>query len=108
MLGLRGLVTPPGEGIPRAAHVRGTIHFIVAARGHGNGLVRDLGYEVNLVDSKKSTDCAVAPGCVQNVRWLEFGKSSSVNPPPATTSVDQGMKTNSAANTPYDLSDVVN
>jgi hypothetical protein len=50
--------------------------------GTSTGLFGTLGYEVNLVDSTKSTDCAVAPGCVQNVRWVEFGRPGSVNPPP--------------------------
>jgi hypothetical protein len=50
--------------------------------GTESGLFGTLGYEINLVDSTKSTDCLVAPGCLQNVRWIEWGRPADVNPPP--------------------------
>ena len=50
--------------------------------GSASGLFGTLGYEVNLVDSTKSTDCLTAPGCVQNVRWIEWGRPGDINPQP--------------------------
>jgi hypothetical protein len=49
--------------------------------GTADGLFGTLGYEINLVDSSKSTDCLKNPGCVQNVRWVEFGRPEDVLPP---------------------------
>jgi hypothetical protein len=56
----------------------------LSARRVGNapGLFGTLGYEIKLVDSTKSTDCIVAPGCNQNVRWIEWGRPEDVNPSP--------------------------
>lgn len=50
--------------------------------GTASGLFGTLGYEINLVDATKSTDCLVAPGCLQNVRWIEWGRPNDVNPEP--------------------------
>jgi hypothetical protein len=50
--------------------------------GTQTSLFGTLGYEIDLVDSTKSTDCLTAPGCVQNVRWIEFGRAADVNLPP--------------------------
>ena len=48
--------------------------------GTNSGLFGTLAYEIDLVDSTKSTDCLTAPGCLQNVRWVEFGRPSDVFP----------------------------
>jgi hypothetical protein len=50
--------------------------------GTNSGLFGTAGYEIDLVDSTKSTDCLKAPGCLQNVRWIVFGRPSDVLPPP--------------------------
>ncbi len=50
--------------------------------GTSSGLFGTAGYEIDLVDSTKSTDCLKAPGCLQNVRWVVFGRPSDVLPPP--------------------------
>ncbi len=50
--------------------------------GTSTGLFGTAGYEIDLVDSTKSTDCLKAPGCLQNVRWVVFGRPSDVLPPP--------------------------
>jgi hypothetical protein len=50
--------------------------------GTNSGLFGTLAYEIDLVDSTKSTDCLTSPGCLQNVRWVEFGRPSDVSPPP--------------------------
>lgn len=50
--------------------------------GSASGLFGTLGYEINLVDSTKSTDCLKAPGCLQNVRWVVFGRPGDINPQP--------------------------
>jgi hypothetical protein len=42
--------------------------------GSNSGLFGTLGYEIKLVDSTMSTDCIVAPGCRQDVRYIEFGR----------------------------------
>ena len=42
-----------------------------------------MGYETNLVDSTKSTDCLKAPGCVQNERWIEFGRPDDLPKKPS-------------------------
>jgi hypothetical protein len=39
-----------------------------------SGLFGTVGYETNLLDSTKSTDCLKAPGCQFNERWIEFGR----------------------------------
>ncbi len=46
--------------------------------GTNSGLFGTLGYETDLVDSSQSTDCLKAPGCLLNVRWVEFGRPSDV------------------------------
>jgi hypothetical protein len=52
--------------------------------GTADGLFGTLGYEVDLVNPNSSTDCTKPPGCVQNVRWIEFGRIRDVFPPPPT------------------------
>jgi hypothetical protein len=47
-----------------------------------SGLFGTVGYETNLVDSTKSTDCLKAPGCVLNERWIEFGRPDDLPKPP--------------------------
>lgn len=42
--------------------------------GNSSGLFDTLGYEIKLVDPTRSTDCATAPGCRQDVRYVEFGR----------------------------------
>jgi hypothetical protein len=42
--------------------------------GNSSGLFSTLGYEIKLVDPTRSTDCATAPGCRQDVRYVEFGR----------------------------------
>jgi hypothetical protein len=42
--------------------------------GTASDLFGTLGYEINLVNPSTSTDCLTAPGCLQNVRWVEFGR----------------------------------
>lgn len=42
--------------------------------GNSSGLFGTLGYEIRLVDPTRSTDCATAPGCRQDVRYIEFGR----------------------------------
>jgi hypothetical protein len=49
--------------------------------GNAPGLFGTLGYEVDLVKPTTSTDCTVSPGCVQNVRWIEWGRPIDVNNP---------------------------
>jgi hypothetical protein len=46
--------------------------------GSTTGLFGTVGYEVNLVDPTRSTDCIKAPGCNLNIRWIEFGRPSDV------------------------------
>lgn len=50
--------------------------------GSNSGLFGTVGYETNLVDSTKSTDCLKAPGCLLNERWIEFGRPDDVPTPP--------------------------
>ena len=50
--------------------------------GSTTGLFGTLGYEINLVDPSTSTDCLTGKGCVENVRWVEFGRPADVNPVP--------------------------
>jgi hypothetical protein len=48
--------------------------------GNASGLFGTAGYEINLNDATKSTDCLTAPGCTQNVRWVVFGRPGDVSP----------------------------
>jgi hypothetical protein len=48
--------------------------------GSTSGLFGTVGYEVNLNDSTKSTDCLKAPGCTLNTRWIIFGRPQDVSP----------------------------
>jgi hypothetical protein len=48
--------------------------------GSTSGLFGTAGYEINLNDPTKSTDCLKAPGCTQNVRWVVFGRPGDVSP----------------------------
>jgi hypothetical protein len=41
-----------------------------------------MAYEIEFVDSTKSTDCLKAPRSLWNVRWVEFGRDSDVLPSP--------------------------
>jgi hypothetical protein len=50
--------------------------------GNSSGLFGTAGYEINLNDSTKSTDCLTAPGCAQNERWVIFGRPGDVSPQP--------------------------
>jgi hypothetical protein len=50
--------------------------------GNSSGLFGTVGYEVDLVDSTKSTDCLKAPGCSLNERWVIFGRPGDVSPTP--------------------------
>ena len=50
--------------------------------GNATGLFGTAGYEINLNDPTKSTDCLKAPGCTQNVRWVVFGRPGDVSPGP--------------------------
>jgi hypothetical protein len=50
--------------------------------GSASGLFGTAGYEINLNDPSKSTDCLKAPGCTQNVRWVVFGRPGDVSPGP--------------------------
>ncbi|WP_143266808.1 hypothetical protein [Paraburkholderia caledonica] len=47
--------------------------------GNWSGLFSTLGYEIKLVDPTRSTDCATAPGCRQDVRYVEFGRPRDVH-----------------------------
>jgi hypothetical protein len=42
--------------------------------GNASGLFGTLGYEIKLVDPTLSTDCVKAPGCRQDVHYIEFGR----------------------------------
>jgi hypothetical protein len=46
--------------------------------GTNSGLFGTLAYETNLVDSTKSVDCLTTPGCLLNVRWVEFGRPDDI------------------------------
>jgi hypothetical protein len=48
--------------------------------GSSSGLFGTVGYEIDLNDSTKSTDCLKAPGCTQNERWVIFGRPGDVSP----------------------------
>ena len=68
-------------GLVPARCTRSGDYLSVRLVGTQTKLFGTLGYEVNLVDPKISTDCLIAPGCVQNVRWIEFGRAADANPP---------------------------
>ncbi|MFZ1137497.1 MAG: hypothetical protein WAN69_21300 [Candidatus Korobacteraceae bacterium] len=55
--------------------------------GTNSGLFGTMGYETDLVDSTKSTDCVKAPGCVVNERWVEFGRPSDIPKHPSPKKV---------------------
>jgi hypothetical protein len=57
-------------------------YLSVRRLGNTSGLFGTAGYEINLNDSTKSTDCLKAPGCTQNVRWVVFGRPGDVSPTP--------------------------
>ncbi len=50
--------------------------------GNASGLFGTTGYEIDLNDPTKSTDCLKAPGCSQNERWVIFGRPGDVSPAP--------------------------
>ena len=50
--------------------------------GNSSGLFGTVGYEANLNDPTKSTDCLTAPGCTLNERWVIFGRPGDVSPGP--------------------------
>ena len=79
-------VTPAGScngasgGLVSGRCTRSGDYLSLRRVGNSSGLFGTVGYEVDLVDSTKSTDCLKAPGCVQNERWVIFGRPGDVSP----------------------------
>ena len=81
-------VTPAGScddvsgGTVKGRCTRSGDYLSARQVGSSNGVFGTLAYEVVAVDATKSTDCLKAPGCVQNVHWVEWGRPGDVNPSP--------------------------
>jgi hypothetical protein len=79
-------VTPVGScndasgGVVSGRCTRSGDYLSLRRVGNSSGLFGTVGYEVDLVDSTKSTDCLKAPGSIQNERWVIFGRSGDVSP----------------------------